>query len=641
MKRRYPHRLTLAAAVFCCLGLTGVQARTDTQVELDAALKKIDTELYKQSEADLRAFLDRLIETYWRPGGKDFAVSFDCGGQAVLAPMLLRAYEMLGDQKYRKAGLDFADALLQIQRPDGLFPSTCILRRGRKSSPGAGPRFEDEHNFVPFAVVVYAYKVSGDEKYLKAARRHADMVLSIQDPAKNSIWRGGWPLAYNGPPKPRQHAARFSGYVINDYTTYDGMRTMIMMYFLTRDKKYIERIQLLPKWHIEAQLGIGNVRAWGDQYDAYNQPTWERNFESPMIEPRMFNRCVAPVLMYFYAVTGDEVYRNLLFEGRDWLRSVEAKPGWASEYTFDGRPSVSEGYRVRILDPQDRFAHVTSKVILETINPVIELIKRDGRKGLRAWYGPRPTRYDKKQYLAARLAAARRVTDERRVVRLWSMKEHAVVQGKFLERVRSRPLNPKGLARKPYDNGYFWRFWRPVQPKAAPPRGWAAWQYVWDVRVARGEIDADTAAWGGRGIEGYGAPTWFFEPWDMAGDWSTLAVEVEDWLDIPLKPPVVHVTGAGVEPVSMSLEAGKEREITLVLKPKDATCKTAIWTSSDEAVAKVAGRMLDKIDPKASRPHFRTGGKLFVVAGKPGKATITVTTTDGHRRARCMVTVTK
>ena len=305
MKRRY--RVTLAAVVVCCLALGCAAVRADTQADLDAALKKIDTDLYKQSEADLRAFLDGLIETYWRPGGKDFGVSFDCGGQAVLAPMLLRAYEMLGDEKYKKAGLDFADALLQIQRLDGLFPSRCVLRRGRKSSGGGGPQFEDEHNFVPFAIVVYAYKVSGDEKYMKAARRYADMVLSIQDPAKDPIWRGGWPLAYSG----------------------------------------------------------------------------------------------------------------------------------------------------------------------------------------------------------------------------------------------------------------------------------------------------------------------------------------------PLKPPVVHVTAAAAEPASMTLKARKEREITLILTPKDATCKTAVWTSSDEAVARVVPRMLDKIDPKATRPHYRTGGKLFVVAGKAGKATITATTTDGHHRTECKVTVAR
>ncbi|MBL7133316.1 MAG: Ig-like domain-containing protein [Phycisphaerae bacterium] len=635
MKRRY--RLTLSAAVFCCITLGCAAVRADTQADLDAALKKIDTELYKQSEADVRGLLDTVIERHWKPG-KELSVKFDNVGSAAVGPMFMRAYEMLGDRKYKQAGLDFADALLQIQRKDGLFPASCVLRRmGQSRVRGGDVRFEDNHNFAPFAILVYAYKLSGDKKYLDAARRHADAVLGVQNPADSPVWRGGWPLRYGGKQKPRKHTASSVGYVINDYTTLNGMRTMLMMYFLTKDKKYIERIQLLPKWHIEAQLGIGNVRAWGDQYDAYNQPTWERNFESPMIEPRMFNRCVAPMLMYFYAVTGREVYRNLLVEGRNWLRSVEDKSGWAHEYTFDGRANTSKGYRVRLMDPKDGGR---GKVVLEAIDPVIDLIKRDGLKGIRAWYGRRPTKYDAKQYLAARLAAARRVTDAGRVVRLWSLKDNTLVRRKFLHRVRQRALK-RITGDLSGSSPYYWAFWRVVQPRFVPPRGWATWQYVWDVRVAQGKIDADTAAWGGRGIEANGAPTWFFEPWDMVGDWSTFAVEVENWLDIPLKPPVVHVAGAAVEPASITLKAAKEREIRLVLEPKDATCRTAVWTSSDEAVARVVPRMLDKIDPKANRPHYRTGGKLFVVAGKAGKATITATTTDGHHRAECKVTVAR
>ncbi|MHC4560080.1 MAG: hypothetical protein ACYS80_22560 [Planctomycetota bacterium] len=33
------------------------------------------------------------------------------------------------------------------------------------------------------------------------------------------------------------------------------------------------------------------------------------------------------------------------------------------------------------------------------------------------------------------------------------------------------------------------------------PYGWAQWQFVWDVRLALGKIDADTAARGGLGVQ--------------------------------------------------------------------------------------------------------------------------------------------
>ena len=56
------------------------------------------------------------------------------------------------------------------------------------------------------------------------------------------------------------------------------------------------------------------------------------------------------------------------------------------------------------------------------------------------------------------------------------------------------------------------------------------WQYVWDVRLAQGKIDADTAATGGRGMEAYVQ----YDRWDVQGDWTARAVEAEDWMNVPL-----------------------------------------------------------------------------------------------------------
>ena len=71
----------------------------------------------------------------------------------------------------------------------------------------------------------------------------------------------------------------------------------------------------------------------------------------------------------------------------------------------------------------------------------------------------------------------------------------------------------------------------PLSSRYRPPFGWAQWQYVWDVRLAKGEIDADRAATGGRGLEAMR----HYERWDVRGDWTTRAVEVEDWMDVPLE----------------------------------------------------------------------------------------------------------
>ena len=198
---------------------------------------------------------------------------------------------------------------------------------------------------------------------------------------------------------------------------------------------------------------------------------------------------------------------------------------------------------------------------------------------LRNWYGRRPVKYNPEQYLAARIEAARRCIDEDLTVRLWSLTEHELVMDKFLDRVRQRPAKSPSLA---VNEGWVWTWWRPTT-RPVPYRGWAAWQYVWDARVALGKIDADTAAWGGRGLESAGAPTWFFPSWDTVGDWSTKAVEAEDWLDIPLETSFTHVQGVRLEPAEMNLKLTDVREIRAIFTPADATCKTGTWTVSSNA----------------------------------------------------------
>ena len=59
--------------------------------------------------------------------------------------------------------------------------------------------------------------------------------------------------------------------MLNDYATYDGLRTMVMAYKLSGDRKYIDRLKLLPAYMLNANVGLGNVRGWRGQTDAWNE----------------------------------------------------------------------------------------------------------------------------------------------------------------------------------------------------------------------------------------------------------------------------------------------------------------------------------------------------------------------------------
>ncbi|MFO7905975.1 MAG: Ig-like domain-containing protein [Pirellulaceae bacterium] len=578
-----------------------------------------------------------------------------------------------------------------MQQPEGHFPGKATVQRGGTASrPRDGTaRLQDRYQYPYFALLLYAHRLTGTEKYLEAARRNAELIWAIQNPLEDDFWRGAWPDDFEvkwlkeGSPK-RTIAGTFGvrvGYAHNDYATYDGYRTMVMMYHLTKDEKYIRRIERLPRWLFEAQLGLGNVRGWNEEYGARNEPTWARRFETTLIDPRNFNRFVAPMLIQFYAMTGNEAYRNLFQESVDWLRSVEHPPendpeypggdgweyvyardgsppsvrirrpigGWSYKYTYDGREAHSGDYRDKLGGPVLRGMGL--HVYLESVQGVYDLIETGGLKTLRRWFGPRPTRYSESQYRAARVEAARRATDDNWRALLMALPEedgdvHDRINGNFLARVRTRPMASDsehlGAKSPPHGaSGLSRQVWRPNPGRSPykPTWGWATWQYVWDVRLALGKIDAATAAAGGRGLEAEGPPTTFFEPWDVRGDWTMRAIEVNDWLAIPFQDDPVPVTGASLAPESMTLEPGQSRVVEATIQPDDASYKTMTWKSSDPAVATVGPRMLKDIDPKETRPTYPTEGEIVITGVTPGTTRITATTTDGSHTATCKARV--
>lgn len=113
----------LVLAATCTL--IGAQPPTPSS-QLEALVRKIDMRLYEQSEADLRALLDPLIDRYWPDRGSHaLDPNFDTGGLAGIAAMWFRGYETLGDKRHLGAGLDFAEAIISFTTTDGRHNATC------------------------------------------------------------------------------------------------------------------------------------------------------------------------------------------------------------------------------------------------------------------------------------------------------------------------------------------------------------------------------------------------------------------------------------------------------------------------------------------------------------------------------------
>jgi len=83
------------------------------------------------------------------------------------------------------------------------------------------------------------------------------------------------------------------------------------------------------------------------------------------------------------------------------------------------------------------------------------------------------------------------------------------------------------------------------------------------------------------------------------------------------------VTGVSLDKTTLSVEVGKTSQLMATVAPTDADDKTVTWSSSDATVASV------------SATGLVTGVKVSATA-----VTITVTTKDGAKTAKCAVTVT-
>lgn len=99
---------------------------------------------------------------------------------------------------------------------------------------------------------------------------------------------------------------------------------------------------------------------------------------------------------------------------------------------------------------------------------------------------------------------------------------------------------------------------------------------------------------------------------DDGGKTATCVVTVNE--------KVIPVTGVSLDKTSLTLTEEETYSLTATVAPANATDKSVTWTSSNTAVATVSSAGV-------------------VTAVKAGSATISVTTTDGGKKATCAVTV--
>nr|WP_275296721.1 alkaline phosphatase family protein [Brevibacillus choshinensis] len=88
--------------------------------------------------------------------------------------------------------------------------------------------------------------------------------------------------------------------------------------------------------------------------------------------------------------------------------------------------------------------------------------------------------------------------------------------------------------------------------------------------------------------------------------------------------PKIPVKSVSLDQTKLSLKASATMPLTAMISPKEASVQEVKWSTSNKEIAKIE----------------MVNGRPTVIAGKPGKAKITVRTVDGSKTAKTEVTVT-
>ena len=566
--------------------------RTKKQNELKTLLARIevrenqnwaDPKLLQRVEAEILTWLDNQIEPVT-------AIQSYTGENVQrlrnAAVGFFRAYEIFGEKKYLSAGLKCADLILGSQWPRGHWPW-----------PGKSERFiriQDGYTTRPFWIMLYAYKLSGDKKYFESAIRCADVLLSIKRPGGG--WGDQWAFDGGRSGNTGvYHGTSFNDGATNDpfqimvmaYHLTNDKKYIEKLHeigkFIFKAKmgegdvvgwceQYNDDAQPVRARQYEIELpypraltrGIGPLLVWlylMDNDEAHmdllrGAYAWHERVRQKELDPKLLAQWKAMARAWspsHHTLTGNYLmeYRPgwpdaWLPDGSNWGRvlsfkmmawnplTVEQKEKYGNLLDHTWPPVANLAQLAQSHQPPPReynmYVHCHSGIgnSLSEIRRALLEHKRGGRDGMLKYYS-HPTKYTADQYLQARIHAAHRVLDIRNrrmafpytgrpgYTGMSTAKDFGFVNSKG--RWYGDPNTKWGAA------------FQTVYPSKNTI--WYQWQLVYDAKIARGQIDADAAARGGRGLESVATQT-HLDSWDVLGEWGMSCYEMKNYFDVPI-----------------------------------------------------------------------------------------------------------
>ena len=268
------------------------------------------------------------------------------------AAVLLFAYEALGDREYLDAARATGDMYVATQDPElGYWLHGYYFEDGEYIPDAVDPLIQDHCQTGPIMLLCYLHRVTGEQRYLDAAKRGADFLLTAQNP------NGSWPHHYDVAKRVGKTARGIEGGgEVNDYGTAAPVETLLNVYAYTGEQRYRDAALRGADWLVEAFIDTGALAGWAGQYDADNKPTEARHFEPPSVT-HYAARWAAMGLYPAYSATLDEKYLAPMKRVLEWFdaNKVDGEDLWWWDYDIEtGRPIQMYNRHIYFLDDPEQ-----------------------------------------------------------------------------------------------------------------------------------------------------------------------------------------------------------------------------------------------------------------------------------------------
>ena len=247
---------------------------------------------------------------------------------AFTAMQFVYAWETFGEQAYLDVALRTASLYLQAQDKQGWWMHTILVNRDgqpmvpeekRVSWRKSTAMIQDHVQTGVITLMIYLHRITGKKSFLEAARRGADLLVRAQNP--NGSWSHHWNAIdrRGDSDKGSPHGGE-----INDGATTQSMTTLLMMFHITGDRRYLTAVRRGGEWLLEAQLPAPTW-GWASQYDRNNQPIWARSFEPPAVDDGSGNTYALRGMEFMYQLTGEIRYLEAGIRCVDGLKQAAAR----------------------------------------------------------------------------------------------------------------------------------------------------------------------------------------------------------------------------------------------------------------------------------------------------------------------------